>query len=42
MQEGESSIAADTAVYALFSADVQDWVVYREPIAIEAPDPIAI
>lgn len=27
MQEGESSMAAETAVMALFSADFQDWVV---------------
>jgi hypothetical protein len=42
MQDGESSMAAETAVIALFSGDFQDWVVYREPIAIDAPDPIAI
>ena len=40
MQDGESSMAADTAVIALFSGDFQDWVVYKEPIAIDAPDPI--
>ena len=42
MQLGESSMAAETAVNALFSADFQDWVVYNEPIAIEAPEPIDI
>jgi hypothetical protein len=42
LHDGDNSIAALTAVIALFSGDFQEAVVYKEPRAIDEPDPIDI